>query len=562
MYFLTSIQYNIIEEYSTMSDKKYIQNGILIGILILSVALRFYKLGEIPNGFSWDEAAQGYNAFSIGTTTRDEFGRFLPRDYLESFGDFKPVLYTYLAILPVKIWGLNEYSTRFPSAFFGTLTVLLTYFLVKEIFYKQKNKSAFALLTTFVMAISPWHIQMSRAAFEANIGLFLVVLGVYLFLKGINQKKEYLILSAIPLAAIFYTFNSTRAFIPFFIGVLVLLNLKRWKEFWKVGLLFIFVFQLLLVEITPHLISPQAKLRFQEVNIFSDSKPIEISNARIAVDQNIWWSKILHNRRWLYTTEFLRHYFDNLNLRFLFLNGDGNPKFSIQDVGQLYIVDLPFFILGLLFLLKKYPDESKLIFSWLLIGIIPAATARETPHALRILQTLPMWQIMVAVGFYETYLYFHSNKLKRGFIIITLFLLSGNIIYYLHNYYTHYTKEFAGEWQYGYKEAIQYISSVYPNYDRITFTDALGRPYIYFLFYDQYPSTLFRQTAKIERDAFGFVKIKSYDKYEFGGTEILQKNNGKKTLSVVTIGNIPNGKEIKKTIFLPNGKPILVIYEN
>ena len=66
----------------------------------------------------------------------DEFGKFLPMTYLESFGDFKPPVYAYLDVLPVKLFGLTEFATRFPSAFFGTLTVLLTFFLVKEIIGK------------------------------------------------------------------------------------------------------------------------------------------------------------------------------------------------------------------------------------------------------------------------------------------------------------------------------------------------------------------------------------------------------------------------------------------
>lgn len=535
---------------------------LLLLILILAGILRFFKLGEIPPSLSWDEVAQGYNAYSLGTTGKDEFGRFLPLDYLESFGDFKPVLYTYMAIVPVKIWGLNEFSTRFPSAFFGTLTVLLSYYLVKEMFFKNENKNTLALLTSFFMAISPWHLQMSRVAFEANLGLFLVVLGTYLFLRGLNGGKTSLFLSALPFAATFYTFNSTRAFVPIFLVGLVLLFFKEGKKLWKQGFFFAIFFLLLLLPIIPHLLSPQANLRFREVNIFSDLKPIELSNARIAIDQDSWWSRILHNRRWMFTTELLRHYTDNLNLNFLFLHGDINPKFSIQDVGHLYLIDLPFFIAGLFFLLKKYPEQAKLIFLWLLVGLIPAATARETPHALRILQTLPTWQIILAIGWLELFLWSKNNTLKKGGTAILATVLVLNFFWYLHHYYGHYPKEFASEWQYGYKEAINYLNSQYDNYERITFTDNLGRPYIYFLFYNQYSPNKFRQTAVIERNAFGFVNVKSFDKYVFGGLDLLQTHRDKKTLSVVSPQDLPKDKKPLKDIFLPDGKIILRVYEN
>src|ERR1035437_741815 len=111
----------------------------LLLIVLLAGILRFYQLGVNPPSLTWDEAAWGYNAYSLGVNGKDEFGRFLPYDYLESFGDFKPPMYAYLDIIPVKIFGLNEFSTRFPSALFGTLTVLFTFFLVKRIFWKSKN---------------------------------------------------------------------------------------------------------------------------------------------------------------------------------------------------------------------------------------------------------------------------------------------------------------------------------------------------------------------------------------------------------------------------------------
>jgi len=93
---------------------------ILILIIFLAALLRFYQLGTNPPSLTWDEAAWGYNAYSIGIDGRDEFGRLLPYDYFESFGDFKPPMYAYLSVIPVKIFGLNEFSTRFASAFFGT----------------------------------------------------------------------------------------------------------------------------------------------------------------------------------------------------------------------------------------------------------------------------------------------------------------------------------------------------------------------------------------------------------------------------------------------------------
>src|SRR3972149_10970141 len=116
---------------------------LLFSITILAAILRFYQLGSNPPSLTWDEVAWGYNAYSLSVDAKDEFGKFLPITYLESFGDFKPPVYAYLSVLPVKIFGLNEFSTRFASALLGVLTVFLTLLLVRRIFPNAKNFSLF-----------------------------------------------------------------------------------------------------------------------------------------------------------------------------------------------------------------------------------------------------------------------------------------------------------------------------------------------------------------------------------------------------------------------------------
>src|SRR6476661_4115461 len=96
--------------------KKY-KYLLLIGIVALAAVLRFYHLASTPPSPSWDEVAWGYNSYTLSVDGRDEFGRFLPFTYLESFGDFKPPIYAYLGIIPTVLWGMGTFAARFPSAF-------------------------------------------------------------------------------------------------------------------------------------------------------------------------------------------------------------------------------------------------------------------------------------------------------------------------------------------------------------------------------------------------------------------------------------------------------------
>lgn len=535
---------------------------VLLIIFILAIFLRFWQLGENPPSLTWDEAAWGYNAYSLGIDGKDEFGRFLPLNYLESFGDFKPTMYAYLDVIPVKVFGLTEFATRFPSAFFGVLTVLITYFLTKRIFWNSKSKEVYALFSALFLAISPWHIMLSRAAFEANVATFFIVGGVWLFLKGIQENKWYVVVSIVFFIFSIYSFNSARIVAPLlvlFFGIVFRKNLIENK---KQTITAVLVGVVLMLPILGFLFSPQASLRFKEVNIFTDIDIVKTSNQEIINDSSVW-SRMIHNRRVGYSLSYLKHYFDNFNPNFLFIKGDGNPKFSTQDVGQMYLWDLPFFIAGILFLIKRKEGHWWIIPVWLVMAIIPAATARETPHALRIEVALPTFQILVAYGFSQFLFYVKNHKkLFKTAVFILGLLLFSNFFYFFRNYNTHYSYIFSGEWQYGYKDSIGYVKSVEENFDNIYITSDMGRPYIYYLFYTKTDPRIFRENSIVERDAFGFVTVDRFGKYHFlNGAVKVNNSKGIKNLFIQTPENVPEKVNRLKTFNILNGNTVLVAYE-
>ena len=537
----------------------------LLVIVILAALLRMVGLGSNPPELTWDETAWGYNAYSLGINGKDEFGRFLPVDYLESFGDYKPPVYAYLDILPVKIFGLNKSSTRMPSALAGIGAVFFTYFLVLRLFPNSKKKYLYALFSSFVLAISPWSIMLSRAAFEANVATFFIISGMWALLAGLEEKKWMLLLSAVLLVIPFYTFNSPRVFLPIFIILLIVLLWRKYFDRKKQMILAIILGIVLLVPLVPFLFSPQARLRFEQVNIFTDPTIVQTSNQEIANDHNAWWSKIIHNRRVLYTQSFLQHYLDEFNPSYLFFKGDYNPKFSIQTTGELFIWCIPFFILGLILLFRQRKDYWWIIFLWILTGLIPASTARETPHALRTEVILPTYQIIIAYGLVEFILFVKDKKLAKyinGKILIVFvgLVMIFEMTKFIHSYITHYPYEYSQEWQYGYKQSIGYVESVQNNYNQIDVTNSLGRPYIYYLFYMKTPPVVYRSEAIIHRDAFGFVTIEGFGKYRFGENLQSMPNANKKVLFMDVPNKVPQNAKIQKKFYNLDGTVALVAY--
>src|SRR3990167_4151380 len=135
--------------------KKNIYLIILTFVFLLAFFLRFYNLGVNPPSLDWDEASIGYNAYSLLKTGADEYGNKLPLT-IRSFGDYKPLVYIYLDVPSVLAFGLNETGVRFPSAVFGFLSVIVIYFLVKEIFrdWDKERKEKLALLAALFWGVS------------------------------------------------------------------------------------------------------------------------------------------------------------------------------------------------------------------------------------------------------------------------------------------------------------------------------------------------------------------------------------------------------------------------
>lgn len=532
---------------------------LILGIIVLlAFVLRIYKVAQIPPSLSWDEVSIGYNAYSILKTGYDEHHRFFPLDTFVAFGDYKPPLAIYATVPAVALFGLNEFSVRLPSVLAGTLAVFFCFFLVKELLKNNLFREQVAYVSSLLLAISPWHIQLSRAGFEANIATMLVIFGTWLLLKS-REKPKLLFVCWIPFVAAVYTFNSTRYFVPIFSLVILFYCWPQYTKHWKYLIAGLVVSVVLLLPIIPHLLSPQSRLRFTEVNIFSDISVIESSNKRIAYDNNSIVGKIFHNRRLLYARSYIKHFFDNLEPGFLFVRGDGNPKFSIQDVGELYLVELPFLILGIYWIFAKDKRTATLLVIWLLSAIAPAATARETPHALRIENSLPTWQIFIAFGIVSVISIIRSKQWKRIVIACIVLFFAVNFSFYLSNYYSHYAKEYSGEWQYGYREAINFIQPIKDQYSSIVMTDSIGRPYMYVLFYEHTDPAQYWKTVNASFDAAGFYNVYGFNTYHFVRGAIGDPKS--KTLYILDPANVPAGVRILKTINLLNGNPILVIFD-
>ena len=165
---------------------------------------------------------------------------------------------------------------------------------------------------------------------------------------------------------------------------------------------------------------------------------------------------------------------------------------------------------------------------------------------------LPTYQILSAVGIYYIYKYFDFKKT----VILIPPVIAFFLFYYLHIYYVHWPIKYSGEWQYGYKEAVEITKKHYGQVDNVIVTKSQGRPYIYFLFYMQIDPRNYWRKAKLERDEFYFFDVYGFDKINFGESVDETKSN---TLYVLDPDHLPSGSRKIETIRNLKGKPVFDI---
>lgn len=435
----------------------------LILILLLSIILRIWGLENYPPHLRNDEASFGYNAYSILKTGRDEHGELLPFIF-RSFGDWKPGLYFYLTTPFIATLGLNEWSVRIPAALSGVISIYLMYLFSLNLF-KSKD---IALASAFALAIVPWHVAFSRGAWDAQVSLMFILMGLVSFGRGVTDNSKYLIISAIAFGLSLLTSHGAKAAVPI---ILFCLWLVYWKQISKISLKVILVSSTIFILLSTPII-----------NSFLDGKSTRVASLLFINKYQVFDIGLI-------SSDFLKNWANHYNLPKLFLKGDGNPQHTASDFGAFLVLDVVFLFLGLKTLLTINSRNKEKLLILLLVIFTPLASALtfEGVNFERYLPFLLILTIILGVGI-------ASIKSKLIWMVIAIpYLLS--ILMFLDAFFIHTSFKNAA-WQYGYKQIVEAIAPVQNRYNKIYLPQGTDQPYIFFLFYEQYPPEKFQKVAK------------------------------------------------------------------
>lgn len=514
------------------------KNFLIILIFALALVLRIYRLGEYPVGFLWDEAGLGYNAYSILKTGKDEYGHILPLIF-KSFGDYKPGLYVYLTVPFVAIFGLNEFAVRLPSAIFGTLTILVMYFLIKESLNREStriglriNANSLALTASLLLAISPWHVNFSRGAWELNVMLFEFVLGIWLLIKFLNSEKNFFLYceaTNLVYSSVFvfilslFTYQGTKLLLPLLlIGFIFFFRreIKRIPLEPKIKFLAIILTGFLIFNLITFIGGKAGRLKV--MSLFS--YPRLVSESKMILDQdsnNRFLFNLFHSSPVFFSRSFLGRYFNHFSGRFLFVEGDwSNPRNGTIYHGVLYFPDLLFMLvgLGILFAKKRTPFENFILY-WLMIGPLPAALTRDSISSVRSFTMVIPLIFIISEGLagFVNLLKKHSPIVRYSLFVVLTILYCFVFVRFLDLYFIHDPKFSSKDRLYGYKQAIDFIIPLVFQKKKVIFTNTYGQPYIFWLFYTKYDPSAYQKQAHLTENPYGDVgEVRYIDNLEFG----------------------------------------------
>lgn len=440
---------------------RWIITGTLIvsGIFILALSLRLFDITEIPHGFFCDEADIGYNGYKLLQTGKDEHGVSFPI-FFEAFGEYRLPIPIYSTIPSTWLFGLSEFSVRFTTALSGALTVLIFYFIGKNIRNRMTGYCA-----SFLLAVSPWHIHMSRWGSEYVSFPLFASLGFLFFLMSF-RKPIWLIVSLSVFSLSLYTYYPSWAVIPFLIaGISIHWLVINRSNHLRYFLIAITCTVLIAVPLVLSMLNGKILTRWYD-----------IQNSKVTMAEKL---KL-----------FPQYYIEHFNPEYLFVKGDlAYPgrfitRQYIKDFGYFYLYQLPLIVVGLFIIIFRRLKLLPLFILMLVLYPFGNTPLMESTSTTRSIFGLIPFTLLSAAGMAGI---FSSLRTKWGIVIVVItlqFILSDFHRYLVKYYFLYptYSSDYWG-WQYGPRDILNYFLSVQDNYDELIMNGEYNMPTIFIPFY-------------------------------------------------------------------------------
>lgn len=344
-------------------------------ILILFVLVLYvFNLRNNPPGFYIDESSISYNAYTIASTGRDEFGNSWPL-FFRAFGDYKNPVYIYLLAGLFKLTGPSILVARLLSATSGIATGLLLGLLA---FRVTRHRSVGLLVTLFAL-LTPWLFELSRVVVE--VALYPLVITLFLLcVHRASTKVRWSWREAVCMAGsltlVTYTYSIGRLFGPLLaVGLVLFASRAR-----RAGL--VLTWSLYALTLIPLAIFQQRYpgALMGRFNLVTYITP-QSTYAEIA-------------------GEFIKHYLASINPWKLLVTGDLNQAQMAHLYGSELILCAAgvLAVTGLWLILRLHWREAwwRFIIFGLVVSVAPASLTKGSFHMLRLAPLLVFLLVLMS----------------------------------------------------------------------------------------------------------------------------------------------------------------------
>ncbi len=532
-------------------------------LFLLALGIRLWHLDVIPNGLQQDETSIGYNAFSIATIGKDEYGKFYPL-FFKAFGEYKMPVPIYIASAAIGLLGPTPFALRLPFAALGALTIPVLFFLATKL-QRHTDDLLFPLSASLGLALNPWHIHFSRGAFEVTMALFFIACATLSFIHALETRRHaWLSLSVAFFVLSLYTYTVMRVLVPALFILLVILYRSSLHVFTKRSWMTIFLVGFFLcIPLVVSVFSPAGYGAAKGTLITSSptvrAQLLEVRSYMIDLPPVV--AKVFFNM-WLLTFwKYVEHILRYIDASFFFLTGPSHGNHGIGNVGLFYRVELLFMITGIMSMIVKKERMLRLTVAWAIMTILVAAATRESPHATRSFFLILPLVIFSGYGASQILraMFQKPQSLTLSLTRLGIFaVLLFELVYYFSSYFIRFPILYAKQWRSAERELAYRLKREESAYSTILIDPRAGVMYTSLLYYQGYPPDKFLQTVeRAPDDNEGFSKVTRFGNYVFRSIDWTNDLTLPKTLIVTSPEYKPEGIQSLVTLSYPR-RPVVL----
>jgi 4-amino-4-deoxy-L-arabinose transferase-like glycosyltransferase len=369
-----------------------LEGSLLLLILAVGIAARFYQLDHLPPGLYADEAWYALDAVDVINGARPV--------YFPANNGREP-LFIYVLAASINVLGHSPLALRLPAAVFGSLNVLTAYALGRALF-----NSRIGLLMAALCAVSVWAIALSRIGLRATTLPAFGALMLACTIWGWKTRRVWLIALGGALCGLcLYTYISARL-IPF---ILIAFGVW-WYSARRLG---------------PKQATPQPPLPWKElaafvlpaVLVFSPLAAYALAQPEIYLGRvgqvsilAAGWGALFDN--------FLKV------LAMFVITGDPNARHNIPGrpvfdpvLGAACVIGVG---LGLYRGLRQRDSACALTLLWCGTMLLPSLLSDAAPHFLRAIGALPMIFVFPALALEAVWRWRRGSRWAQAAIVLAV----------------------------------------------------------------------------------------------------------------------------------------------